>query len=464
MDGELTFLYVPGEQIGYGRAGVYLAAELARRGITIFNDDGALTDTEGADARIALHGHAPPDGTATNAVCWVSVPTHANSWWDNQFTAILTMWEAMKLPESFRETLHEFDLVMVPSYQNVELFSKFHDNVKYLPLGVDPLIWRYHKPPDPHTTFNFMISGRGSRKGCDLAYEAFQTVFGKWWQFADSGAEYVGPRGKPAPELIMKSMRGHGEYYGPGVRHVTGRLSASAEVDLYKSAHCYIQPSRGEGFGLQPLQAMALGLPTILTAAHGHESFAPLGVGISAKPTTADYFIFGDAGEWWEPNFDELCEAMWDVYENYTHHVDRAKVSAATIAKDWTWERTADTFIAHMGDELTKPYTGSMTRVTPTPRLFKIVTTVDHLSNAAGVSRYFERGKVYYDIADIKRILYDAGILDPTCLEGDDLGLAPQQIDGLDEYKASRSYCPTCGEQLNTRPTYADALYAEMES
>ncbi len=49
------------------------------------------------------------------------------------------MWETRKLPEPFRESLHELDRMIIPSEQNVELFSQYHPNVKSMPLGVDPV-------------------------------------------------------------------------------------------------------------------------------------------------------------------------------------------------------------------------------------------------------------------------------------------------------------------------------------
>jgi glycosyltransferase involved in cell wall biosynthesis len=293
-------------------------------------------------------------------------------------------------------------MMMVPSYHNLELFSRYHDNVHYIPLGVDTARWHYTPPPPVEGEFRFMISGRGDRKGVDLTYSAFRKVF---------------PRAKPlnggpVPKLIMKSMRGLGDYYAPGVDHIVGKLSADEESSLYESIHCYVQPSRGEGFGLQPLQAIAMGRPTILTNAHGHESFAGLGIPLSWKPSPAAYFIYGDAGMWWEPDMEELCEAMYDVYTNYDEHAARAKESSHTATTTFTWQKTTDRFIELLGDEMEKPYTGDPTWMSTTPHLFRIVTNKDWPGEIGGRTLFFEKGKEYWDTADVKRIFYDAGVLD----------------------------------------------------
>lgn len=451
---ELTLLYVHGENIGYARAGTMLSDQLRKRDVTVYDDDGydnvLLHPTQNHFLRNTDIAPSP-----TNALCFVAVPSHLKGYWNGQHKSILTMWEAMHLPPPFRENLHEFDEIYVPSWHNVELFSKYHDNVSFIPLGVDPERWHYVEPTPPGAEFRFLISGRGQRKGMDLAYEAFRQVF--------HGAKPP-IRGGPIPKLIMKSIRGVGDYFAPGIDHVTGKLTADEESDLYASSHCYLQPARGEGFGLQPLQAIAMGRPTILTNAHGHESFAHLGIPIGWKESKADYFIYGDAGNWWEPNLEELCEAMWDVYHNWEDHMVKAKASAQVVAESWTWENTADRFMDLLGPQMMLPYSGDGGRVESEPQLFKIMVNQPYDGEVAGRSLHFEPGKEYWDFADVKRIFFDAGILDYRCTEGEDHGLAPVQAEQRVTYKAHDEVCRTCGQILNSGIKKSDQLYEAMNN
>lgn len=447
MNPELTFLYVQGQEIGYGRMGVYIAKHLAERGVTVYDDHGDPTDTRSVQE--GLRAGRKIASSPTNLACWASVPSHMVGAWEGQHTAFITMWEAMSLPESFREMFHEIDTMIVPSEQNVELFSRYHDNVHHMPLGVDPELWHYIPPTPPSHEFNFLINGRGTRKGVDLAFRAFREVF-------------HGVGTGPTPRLIMKSLKGHGEYYAADVEHVTGKLDPIAERDLYARAHCYLGPSRGEGFGLAPLQAIALGRPTILTDAHGQAGYAHLGLGIDATPATAEYFIYGDAGDWWEPAYDELCEQMWDVYKNYATHAARAKESAEIVAHEWTWEQTTDRFVEILGPEMAKPYTGSGAWVPSTVHVFRIVTKFDWSCDIAGRHLAFRRGEEYWEPADVKRNLFDAGILDPICINEDDSGLAPQQVEERGLYRAANEHCLSCGQQLDGSPTEVDLIELEM--
>jgi glycosyltransferase involved in cell wall biosynthesis len=445
---ELNLLYVHSESIGYGRYGVNLARALTEAGVDVYdhlpepNDPPPQRDLEHLG-----HLNTGAASKVCNVVAWISVPTHARGWHDGQYPVVSTMWESQSLPESFRESLHNFPLVIVPSHQNQELFSRYHPNVAFVPLGVDPAVWHPEKRPEVGATFRFLIGGSGPRKGTDLAHKAFRAAFPTTSQ------------GEPTPVLVMKSPRAEG-FHGPNIEVIGGRIPAAAEVDLYASAHCYLQPSRGEGFGLQPLQALAQGCPTILTAAHGHDAFAHLGIGIPATPTPASYFIYGDAGEWWEPDFDALVDQMRWVYHHYDEARGRAAHAAEVIAAEFTWANTAARFADAIGmDRLCAPATVDGW-YTPDARLYEVVTNRDWRCEVAGITYFFEKGRSYRELADIKRIAFESGILDPCCVTGDDTGLAPSQLEGA--YSASHSFCPTCHQQLGTRPTRADVLEEAM--
>lgn len=444
---SLNLLYVHARHMGYGRFGSYVAEEIAKQGITVYDDlprpDGSIEDV--VRTPVTDEHMTPRNSGVANVACWISVPGHGTGWYKDQVPVVFTMWEAQRLPEAFTESLHHFDTVVVPSLQNLELFSQFHDNVKYVPLGVDPKVWHYEPRPEPNTFFNFLIGGSGSRKGTDLAADAFIKVFGAEGSWGDG----------PIPILMMKNPKGETFYGAQGrIHQYAGRYTDEEERFLYSTAHCYLQPSRGEGFGLQPLQALAMGIPTILTDAHGHASFAKHGIGISATPRESDYFIFGDAGDWWEPNFDELCDAMRDVYDRYALHQKRAKEEAKVIAETFTWEHTANGLLDAIGRDRLTPYAGSRDWFTVEPKRFKIITREDHYCEIAGTSMFFAKGQEYWGLADVKRILFEAGKLHPDCLDDNDpdrSGLTLGQIERAGKYRAEHSHCPTCGQSLKDR-------------
>lgn len=433
---RLNLLYVHSTVLGYARYGVKLADALGRQGIKV--DDSLDPDTT----------------DPANVACWISTPSHADGWFAGQHTVISTMWEATVLPEAFRENLHNFDQILVPSAHNQELFSRYHPNVTYVPLGVDTQEWAYRQRRPPTDRFVFLIGGSGSRKGVDVAYRAFR----KLWPTEGSWG-----RDSPRPTLIFKSPRNI-EWFGPRIEHIGGHLSDQAERDLYAMAHCYLQPSRGEGWGLQPLQAIAQGCPTILTDAHGHKAFSHLGYGISAGLSKADYFIYGDAGQWWEPNLDDLCERMEWVYNHYDEACEHARQASVVAHREFSWDDCAERFVNAVGpDRLAAPYTGSGKWVKPEQKRYLVRVLRPWRAEVAQTVYQFHPGRDYWETADVKRILFEQdGVLDPSCVVADptgpltdtETGLAPEQLARLGEYSASHGHCWQCGQILGSGVRY----------
>lgn len=49
------------------------------------------------------------------------------------------------------------------------------------------------------------------------------------------------------------------------VKIINNKLDRNEYVELLQNASCYVSPSKGEGFALPPREALAIGLPVILT-------------------------------------------------------------------------------------------------------------------------------------------------------------------------------------------------------
>jgi glycosyltransferase involved in cell wall biosynthesis len=430
---RMHLLYVHDQRIGYGRYGVNLARELEWAGVDVVD-------------RLDLG-----DPNPATAACWVSVPAHVFGRYSGQQIYISTMWEARNLPESFRDGLDNFRRIIVPSDQNVELFSRYHDDVVKVPLGIDPVKWHYTPRQPPGPFFTYMIGGSGQRKGQDLAHAAFKRLWGRDGSWGDG----------PVPRIIFKSPKVY-DVWGERIEKVSGWISEEQERDLYGSAHCYLQPSRGEGFGLQPLQAIAQGIPTILTDAHGHKDFAHLGYGISATSSKAEYFIHGDAGDWWEPSLDELCEYMHYVYYNYDEACSFARMAGEIAREQFTWKHTAEQFIDAIGmDALCAPYEGDREWLKITGRQYPVITNRFWPCSIAGVDYQFMPGEKYLVPADVKRILFDQEVLDPACIivsEGevteDEVGLTQEQAEKVPQYAIARMHCQMCGQKLNSSPKW----------
>jgi len=384
------------------------------------------------------------------------------------------MWEASELPEANREMLHEYDQIIVPSMENFDLYSRHHPNVAYVPLGIGPE-WHY-RPRDElfynestidlydldgdrmegravplsAPSFRFMCAGTSiSRKGIDLTAEAFAMAFPDRMML------------NPRPELIFKSPLG---VTPPDAvtQTINGYMPDADEIDLYAGIHCFVSLARGEGFGLQPLQAMAMGIPTILTDAHGHKAFAAFGIPVPARLVPApEEMGFGEAGEWWEADVLYAAERMRAVYEDYALFAQQAAYRSTIIHERFSWHRSAQLLLDAIGEENLNvfPQTSGFDMWHGLePMKYLIRVTVPYAGTVNGMQYRYEPGVDYWDVADIKRQIGRQGILDHSCIGVDGIVKADSRLSG------AHSYCPTCQQRLNTNPTKADDILASLEA
>lgn len=103
-----------------------------------------------------------------------------------------------------------------------------------------------------------------------------------------------------------------------------------------------VQPSRGEGFGIVPLEARCLGIPTIITSVSGHsEHFAP---GVDVLVETGPYkpLVTQGNADGFAPTVEaEHIEAALRTFlEDIDGHKARTRVWAERFSNAWKWRNT----------------------------------------------------------------------------------------------------------------------------
>ena len=135
-----------------------------------------------------------------------------------------------------------------------------------------------------------------------------------------------------------------------------GALTTADLADYYRGFDALLYPSRGEGFGLIPLEAMATGMPAIFPRATGMRDYGHLGMWVKtqAMPATIGYGRGDTAvegvpfGLWQQPMLHELVARLQELDTEYDDVMNRAQSDAVTIATEWTWDRTAAAIIARL--------------------------------------------------------------------------------------------------------------------
>lgn len=130
--------------------------------------------------------------------------------------------------------------------------------------------------------------------------------------------------GAADPSVFRGAERGAGAV-------ALGRVSDAALRALYKGALCLVFPSRYEGFGLPPVEAMACGCPVV------------------ASPAGAVPEVCGDAALWFDPVQPESLAARLAELIDAPGLSDRLRAAGLARARGYTWPAAARALLGHLG-------------------------------------------------------------------------------------------------------------------
>jgi len=127
----------------------------------------------------------------------------------------------------------------------------------------------------------------------------------------------------PRPRLVLCGDAGWGEVRLPRDAEVTGYVDRARLRELYRHARAFVYPSRYEGFGIPPLEAMACGAPVIATRTGAIPEYAE-GAALLVDP--------GDR--------DALREALLRMLSEKSLRRE-LRVRGPERARTYSWDRSA---------------------------------------------------------------------------------------------------------------------------
>lgn len=243
-------------------------------------------------------------------------------------------WESTQLLPGWAEIMNQCDEIWTPSPLIAEWYKTYAGvtvPVYVYEHGVEH-DWKPVKRQPEHTIKFLHVGGEATRKGGWDTVRAFRRAF----------------PGRDDVSLTMKMVDSSWNQIPSlgRVNYINEKYSFEQMLDLYYYHDIFVYPSYGEGFGLNPLQAIATGMPTITVPGWApYRKFLDPNLNISHKLVTSNWPKI-HPGKVMRPSQDDLIDNMRYAADNYSEVRDLACINAFEVHKAYDWdEKTQEVFV-----------------------------------------------------------------------------------------------------------------------
>jgi len=297
-----------------------------------------------------------------------------------KFGILFSMWEFMDLPDSYIEGINKADAIIVPSRFCKDLFARYTNKpIEVCWEGIEPGRFNFYERKFPNfkkgERFRYLwVGAPNQRKGYQLVLEAcklvekmpeieiyikttmpvikWKKVFSNAWK----RRKYIFNNYNNARRWVLalidsikmanktiysNTLKVLGKY--KNIIFDTRVLPFDDLINLYNSAHCFLLPTFGEGWGLTLCEAMATGCPSIATPVTGVADFFNDNVGYGIDYKLKEHYManYKVNTKMFVPDVKDMMNKMIYVFRNYKEALKKGKAASTRIHKKFTWELSA---------------------------------------------------------------------------------------------------------------------------
>ncbi len=338
-----TFQTHTGSPTGYAETAVVIMRALVEQGVEVhylcLHDD-YIYEQPSYDLLVNDYRKIEPEDEPVQVV-YSTAPMFLHN--AGEYKVGWSMMEVDKIPDRWVRACNKMDEVWVPTQMNKEAFvaSGVSVPVKVVPLGIDTKCFTPNFTPAIYHgehQFRFYASGWWQlRKRWDLLMIAFAEEFGNE---KDVGLLCKTMSQQSPDEVVDQIHAWIGTRCDDQIAIIEGAYPWWEYVSMMRACHAFVLPTAGEGWGCPPVQALACGLPVVVTDCQGPgevlrddngDPFPGVRFIRADMEETQVKHEYYDGGMWWVPDVADIRAGMREVYENYLSWKDAAMEGSAMV-------------------------------------------------------------------------------------------------------------------------------------
>lgn len=255
---------------------------------------------------------------------------------DTSYKVGYTAWESTKIQPGWEEKLSLIDELWVPNEFCKNVFSEYFDkNIRVFNHGISEVFSPVKR--EVNDKFIYLHMGFPAvRKNLKDTVNAFLELHA-----GDRNVE-LWIKGYDTSNIFTTEKN---------IKLISGSLPYPEIVSMMHQANALIYPTWGEGFGFIPLQAMATGLPSIITGGWADYEYLAEDLIIKTNLEESPWQKI-HPGEMFKPDFDSIIYNMNIVYQDYDEYSELFYKNTDHIHTEWSWDNKVSKFFEEFLQDL----------------------------------------------------------------------------------------------------------------